>query len=194
MEHFVSGNRGFSEWTLRATTAEGEDIEVRGCDIWTFADDLIGAEELVLEESSDEAGHVRRAGRVGTLEGDEIAVLDVADDARLLRAGRRRGDRRAGRARGDTPARADRPEEVLPHRRQLPGARGGVEAGRLVARDRPWIVFFQNVDAIVGPDEPVVYPEHLTEELDYELELAVVVSKPGSGSRPRRRPTTSAAT
>ncbi|HEX6662859.1 MAG TPA: hypothetical protein VF025_04230, partial [Gaiellaceae bacterium] len=29
----------------------------------------------------------------------------------------------------------------------------------------PWIVFFQNVDAIVGPDEPVVYPEHLTEEL-----------------------------
>jgi 2-keto-4-pentenoate hydratase/2-oxohepta-3-ene-1,7-dioic acid hydratase in catechol pathway len=43
----------------------------------------------------------------------------------------------------------------------------------------PWIVFFQNVDAIVGPDEPIVYPEHLTEELDYELELAVVVSKPG---------------
>jgi 2-keto-4-pentenoate hydratase/2-oxohepta-3-ene-1,7-dioic acid hydratase in catechol pathway len=43
----------------------------------------------------------------------------------------------------------------------------------------PWIVFFQNVDAIVGPDEPVVYPEHLTEELDYELELAVVVSRPG---------------
>ena len=30
----------------------------------------------------------------------------------------------------------------------------------------PWIVFFQNVDAIIGPDEPIVYPEHLTEELD----------------------------
>jgi len=43
----------------------------------------------------------------------------------------------------------------------------------------PWIVFFQNVDAIVGPDEPVIYPEHLTEELDYELELAVVISKSG---------------
>jgi len=43
----------------------------------------------------------------------------------------------------------------------------------------PWIVFFQNVDAIVGPDEPVVYPEHLTEELDYELELAVVIRKSG---------------
>jgi 2-keto-4-pentenoate hydratase/2-oxohepta-3-ene-1,7-dioic acid hydratase in catechol pathway len=43
----------------------------------------------------------------------------------------------------------------------------------------PWIVFFQNVDAIIGPDEPVVYPSHLTSELDYELELAVVLKKSG---------------
>jgi 2-keto-4-pentenoate hydratase/2-oxohepta-3-ene-1,7-dioic acid hydratase in catechol pathway len=48
----------------------------------------------------------------------------------------------------------------------------------------PWIVFFQNVDAIVGPDEPVVYPEHLTEELDYELELAVVLRKSGKWFSP----------
>ncbi len=44
---------------------------------------------------------------------------------------------------------------------------------------RPWIVFFQNVDAIIGHEEPVIYPEHLTRELDYELELAVVVKKTG---------------
>jgi 2-keto-4-pentenoate hydratase/2-oxohepta-3-ene-1,7-dioic acid hydratase in catechol pathway len=43
----------------------------------------------------------------------------------------------------------------------------------------PWIVFLQNVDAIVGPDEPVVYPDHLTKELDYELELAVVIKQAG---------------
>jgi 2-keto-4-pentenoate hydratase/2-oxohepta-3-ene-1,7-dioic acid hydratase in catechol pathway len=43
----------------------------------------------------------------------------------------------------------------------------------------PWIVFFQNVDAIIGPDAPIIYPEHLTQELDYELELAVVISKAG---------------
>jgi 2-keto-4-pentenoate hydratase/2-oxohepta-3-ene-1,7-dioic acid hydratase in catechol pathway len=43
----------------------------------------------------------------------------------------------------------------------------------------PWIVFFQNVDAIIGPDEEIVYPEHLTQELDYELELAVVMKKAG---------------
>jgi 2-keto-4-pentenoate hydratase/2-oxohepta-3-ene-1,7-dioic acid hydratase in catechol pathway len=43
----------------------------------------------------------------------------------------------------------------------------------------PWIVFFQNIDAIIGPDDDIVYPEHLTSELDYELELAVVIKKPG---------------
>ncbi len=43
----------------------------------------------------------------------------------------------------------------------------------------PWIVFFQNTDAIIGPDEPVIYPHHLTQELDYELELAVVLKKSG---------------
>jgi 2-keto-4-pentenoate hydratase/2-oxohepta-3-ene-1,7-dioic acid hydratase in catechol pathway len=48
----------------------------------------------------------------------------------------------------------------------------------------PWIVFFQNVDAIVGPDDPVVYPEHLTDELDYELELAVVIRKAGKWFSP----------
>jgi 2-keto-4-pentenoate hydratase/2-oxohepta-3-ene-1,7-dioic acid hydratase in catechol pathway len=48
----------------------------------------------------------------------------------------------------------------------------------------PWIVFFQNVDAIIGPDEPIVYPEHLTEELDYELELAVVIKKAGKWFSP----------
>ena len=48
-----------------------------------------------------------------------------------------------------------------------------------VSSIHPWIVFFQNVDAIIGPEAPVVYPEHLTRELDYELELAVVLAKSG---------------
>jgi 2-keto-4-pentenoate hydratase/2-oxohepta-3-ene-1,7-dioic acid hydratase in catechol pathway len=48
----------------------------------------------------------------------------------------------------------------------------------------PWIVFFQNVDAIIGPEEPVIYPDHLTSELDYELELAVVISKAGRDFAP----------
>jgi ketosteroid isomerase-like protein len=39
--HLVFGDRGFSEWTLRGTTAGGEEIDVRGCDIWTFEGDRV---------------------------------------------------------------------------------------------------------------------------------------------------------
>jgi ketosteroid isomerase-like protein len=37
-DHFASGDRGASEWTLSGTTTEGQRIEVRGCDLWTFRD------------------------------------------------------------------------------------------------------------------------------------------------------------
>jgi 2-keto-4-pentenoate hydratase/2-oxohepta-3-ene-1,7-dioic acid hydratase in catechol pathway len=44
----------------------------------------------------------------------------------------------------------------------------------------PWIVFFQNIDAIIGPGDDIVYPPHgITNEMDYELELAVVIGKAG---------------
>jgi ketosteroid isomerase-like protein len=35
-EHFVAGDRGASEWTLRGTTTDGQRLEIRGCDLWTF--------------------------------------------------------------------------------------------------------------------------------------------------------------
>ncbi|HEX6888888.1 MAG TPA: nuclear transport factor 2 family protein [Candidatus Nanopelagicales bacterium] len=38
-DHFLAGTRGASEWTLSGTTADGERIEVRGCDLWTFDDE-----------------------------------------------------------------------------------------------------------------------------------------------------------
>lgn len=40
-EHFVAGDRGASEWTLRGTTTDGVRLEVRGCDLWTFRDGKI---------------------------------------------------------------------------------------------------------------------------------------------------------
>jgi ketosteroid isomerase-like protein len=40
-EHFVSGDRGASEWTLRGTTVDGQRLEIRGCDLWTFRDGQI---------------------------------------------------------------------------------------------------------------------------------------------------------
>jgi ketosteroid isomerase-like protein len=41
-DHFACGGRGVSEWTITGTTVDGVQVDVRGCDIWTFdADGLI---------------------------------------------------------------------------------------------------------------------------------------------------------
>jgi steroid delta-isomerase-like uncharacterized protein len=39
--HFVSGNRGVSEWVFSGTQADGKRVEVAGCDIFTFRDGKI---------------------------------------------------------------------------------------------------------------------------------------------------------
>lgn len=38
-DDFACGHRGVSEWTLTGTDLDGNRIEVRGCDLWTFGDD-----------------------------------------------------------------------------------------------------------------------------------------------------------
>jgi 2-keto-4-pentenoate hydratase/2-oxohepta-3-ene-1,7-dioic acid hydratase in catechol pathway len=43
---------------------------------------------------------------------------------------------------------------------------------------------FQNIDAIIGHEAPVVYPEHLTQALDCEVRLAVVLKKAGKHFAP----------
>jgi 2-keto-4-pentenoate hydratase/2-oxohepta-3-ene-1,7-dioic acid hydratase in catechol pathway len=118
-------------------------------------------------------------GRVGSVEGDEIAVLGVPDMRAYFERG---GADPTGERVSLAGARLRAP--IVPKKffhtagnfreHHEESKRGGWS--HAVA---PWIVFFQNVDAIVGPDEPVVYPEHLTNELDYELELAVIIGKAG---------------
>lgn len=39
--HFVSGTRGYSEWTFKGTDREGNRTSVRGCDAFVFQGDLI---------------------------------------------------------------------------------------------------------------------------------------------------------
>lgn len=34
--HFVDGDTGITQWTLRGTTRSGTQVEVRGCDFYTF--------------------------------------------------------------------------------------------------------------------------------------------------------------
>lgn len=36
--HWVSGDKGLSEWTLTGMTSAGNSIKVRGCDLWEFKD------------------------------------------------------------------------------------------------------------------------------------------------------------
>jgi ketosteroid isomerase-like protein len=38
-DHFACGTRGASEWTISGTTVDGDRIDVRGCDLWTFGGD-----------------------------------------------------------------------------------------------------------------------------------------------------------
>ena len=115
--------------------------------------------------------------RVGYVDGDEIAVLDVPSMRELFEDG---GADQAGER--VSLEEAERRAPIVPKKffHTAGNFREHEEESKQVGWSHeiaPWIVFFQNVDAIVGPDEPVVYPEHLTEELDYELELAVVIKQ-----------------
>lgn len=46
-DHFACRNRGVSEWTISGTTVDGERVDVRGCDLWTF-----GADGMIVRKDS----------------------------------------------------------------------------------------------------------------------------------------------
>ena len=118
-------------------------------------------------------------GKVGRVDGDEIVEFDIRSMREYFEAG---GAHESARRTPLADAKLEAP--IVPKKffhtagnfREHEEESKQVDWSHEIA---PWIVFFQNVDAIIGPDEPVIYPEHLTEELDYELELAVVISKDG---------------
>src|SRR5215204_7118773 len=118
-------------------------------------------------------------GKVGRVDGEEIVRLDVPDLRTYFeRSGADDLDERIPLADADLRA------PIVPKKffhtagnfREHEEESKRVDWSHEIA---PWIVFLQNVDAIVGPDEPVIYPDHLTKELDYELELAVVIKHAG---------------
>ena len=120
-------------------------------------------------------------GKVGRIEGDRVIALDVPD----MRTYYERGQEAAET--GETFALAD-----VRLRAPLIPKKFFHTAGNFREHDEesknvnwshpvlPWIVFFQNIDAIIGPEDAIVYPPNgLTNEMDYELELAVVIGKAG---------------
>ena len=124
-------------------------------------------------------------GKVGRVEGDVVTELDVASMREYFAAGEAAQVTGEEHALGDVKLRAP----IIPKKffhtagnfREHEDDSKRVNWSHEIA---PWIVFFQNVDAIIGPDEAIVYPEHLTQELDYELELAVVLKKAGKWFSP----------
>jgi 2-keto-4-pentenoate hydratase/2-oxohepta-3-ene-1,7-dioic acid hydratase in catechol pathway len=118
-------------------------------------------------------------GKVGRIDGDEIVELHVHSMREYFSAGGAgEGDRRTplAEAKLEAPIVPKKFFHTSGNFREHEDESKRVDWSHEIA---PWIVFFQNVDAIVGPEDAVVYPEHLTEELDYELELAVVIGKAG---------------
>jgi 2-keto-4-pentenoate hydratase/2-oxohepta-3-ene-1,7-dioic acid hydratase in catechol pathway len=123
-------------------------------------------------------------GRVGEIRGDKVAELDVPSMRAYFEAAKAPAtgeEHELGAVRLRAP--------IVPKKffHTAGNFREHEEESKRVAWSHeiaPWIVFFQNVDAIIGPEEPIVYPEHLTEELDYELELAVVIRKAGKWFSP----------
>ncbi|MGH2914812.1 MAG: fumarylacetoacetate hydrolase family protein [Solirubrobacteraceae bacterium] len=119
-------------------------------------------------------------GRVGRVDGDTVIELDVPDMRRLFELGgvARETGRRDPLA--DVRLRAPIVPKKFFHTagnfREHHDESTRVNWSHPVL---PWIVFFQNVDAIIGPDDPIIYPESMTNELDYELELAVVIGRAG---------------
>lgn len=45
------------------------------------------------------------------------------------------------------------------------------------------IVFTKVPESVIGPDNPILYPSELSQSIDYEAELAVIIGKGGRGIR-----------
>jgi len=119
-------------------------------------------------------------GRVGKVVDGKVLELDVPDMRRYFELGGEVEPTGVERALADVTLRAPIVPKKFFH--TAGNFREHHEESKRVNWSHPvlpWIVFFQNVDAIIGSDEAIVYPEAMTSELDYELELAVVIGKAG---------------
>jgi 2-keto-4-pentenoate hydratase/2-oxohepta-3-ene-1,7-dioic acid hydratase in catechol pathway len=125
--------------------------------------------------------------RVGRLDGEDVVELDVPSTREYFERGGAVGETGEVLALDAVTLRAPiRPKKFFHTSGNFAEHHEELAAVNWSHPVHKGIVFFQNVDAIVGPDEPVVYPEHLTSELDYELELAVVIGKPGKFFSPEQ--------
>ena len=144
--------------------------------------------------------------RAGVIAGDEsiIAVASLVpgapDDVQgLIAAGpelARRVGAAAKAAKGGVPLSAARLHAPIPrprrnvfcvgwnyasHFEEGKNARAGGAASAPVAQQIPeWPAFFsKNPAAVTGPHDPILFPSPHSVELDWEVELAVIIGRPG---------------
>jgi hypothetical protein len=120
------------------------------------------------------------AGRVGRLEGEIVVELACGSTREWFERGGQVGESGERLALADVRLRAP----IVPKKFFHTAGNFADHHAELQAVDwshpvHKGIVFFQNVDAIIGPDDAIVYPEGLTRELDYELELAIIIGRSG---------------
>jgi len=119
-------------------------------------------------------------GRVGRLEDDTVIELDTASTREYFERGGAVPETGARLALADVRLRAPIvPKKFFHTAGNFTEHHTELQAVNWSHPVHKGIVFFQNVDAIIGPDDAIVYPEGLTNELDYELELAVIIGKAG---------------
>ncbi len=119
-------------------------------------------------------------GRVGRLEGEDVIELDVPSTRDYFERGGQVGETGERLKLADVKLRAPiRPKKFFHTAGNFVAHHEELEKVNWSHPVHKGIVFFQNVDAIIGPEDDIVYPEHLTNELDYELELAIVIGKSG---------------
>jgi 2-keto-4-pentenoate hydratase/2-oxohepta-3-ene-1,7-dioic acid hydratase in catechol pathway len=121
---------------------------------------------------------------VGAVEGDEVVVIEVPDMRTLFELGHPvTGPAKQRMTKRRFKLSAVRLRAPIIPKKIFHTAGNYAEHGdegkkaNWVAEIHPWIMFFQNPDAIIGPDDPIIFPEHLTKELDYELEFCMVMGK-----------------
>ncbi len=119
-------------------------------------------------------------GRVGRLEGDDVIELDVPSTRAYFEREGDVGETGERLKLADVRLRAPiQPKKFFHTAGNFAEHHEELSAVNWSHPVHKGIVFFQNVDAIIGPDDPIIYPEHLTQELDYELEMIIVIGKPG---------------
>ena len=121
--------------------------------------------------------------RVGIVDGEQVRPVDVPDMRTLFERGVQTAEpERGGNAHALDAVRLHAPIAPKKFFHTAGNFREHDDEGKRAGWSHdiaPWILFFQNVDALTGDGDPVVYPEHLTSELDYELELALVIGRSG---------------